>query len=251
MEIPRDIRDIGLTRKQEDLEWRKVNEDDAEPSTQLLWMLHMDELMLEAIGHLFHSPFRPAPILAQLRMEFNIFKIDHFREWLHGLLPVGGIELPFDLDFKRSKLRRGMLVHFNNHVINKVAQQANLALRFQRARIGRDKADRLFKQELKFVHKHPGLKMRTFEEIQEYKQKMGLPDFVEAKRDISMQLYLPHDVTKVSRYFYNPDNVPGFVEHCRRIVKHQYETARQLDSFSTYEYESEQEEHPHHGDDST
>ena len=78
MEIPREIRDIGLTEKQEDLDWRKVNDSDSEPSTQLLWMLHMDELLLEAIGHLFHSPFRPAHILKQLRMEFNIFKIDDF-----------------------------------------------------------------------------------------------------------------------------------------------------------------------------
>ena len=32
-EIPREIRDIGLTQKQEDLDWKKVNESDQEPST--------------------------------------------------------------------------------------------------------------------------------------------------------------------------------------------------------------------------
>ena len=121
MEIPRDIRDIGLTHKQMDLTWRKVNESDSEPSTQLLWMLHMDELLLEAISHLFCSPFRPAHILKQLRMEFNIFKINDFQEFLHSLLPAEPIELPCDLDFKRDKLRRGMLAYFNTHVINRVS----------------------------------------------------------------------------------------------------------------------------------
>ena len=71
-----------------DLDWRKVNESDEEPSTQLLWMLHMDELLLEAITHMFHSPFRPAHILKQLRMEFNIFKITAFHPFLQGLLPA-------------------------------------------------------------------------------------------------------------------------------------------------------------------
>ena len=33
IDIPREIRDIGLTRRQEDLNWRKVNESEKEPST--------------------------------------------------------------------------------------------------------------------------------------------------------------------------------------------------------------------------
>ena len=84
-------------------------------------MLHMDELLLEAISHLFHSPFRPAHILKQLRMEFNIFKINDFQSFLHSLLPEQPIELPFDSDYKRTKLRRGMLHYFNTRVINKVS----------------------------------------------------------------------------------------------------------------------------------
>ena len=86
-EIPRDIRDIGWTRKQEDVVWHKVNESDQEPPIQLLWMMHMDKLLLEAISHLFCSPFRPAAILKELRIEFNIFKINDFKQFLHSLLP--------------------------------------------------------------------------------------------------------------------------------------------------------------------
>ena len=120
-----------------------------------------------------------------------------------------------------------------------------MALRIQRTKLGRDKHDRLFKTELKVVHGHPGLKLRTAEEIQFYKQRMGLPDTVEGKRDISMQLYLPHDVTNVSRYFYDSRNIPLYKDHCNRILKYYYASTPDADSFSLYGDESDQEMRGH------
>ena len=99
--------------------WHKINESDQEPPIQLLWMMHMDKLLLEAISHLFCSPFRPAAILKELRIEFNIFKINDFKQFLHSLLPQEPIMFDFDSDFIRDKLMPGMLHYFNKHVVDR------------------------------------------------------------------------------------------------------------------------------------
>lgn len=56
-----------------------------------------------------------------------------------------------------------------------------------------------------------------------------------------MQLYLPHDTTCVSRYFYDSNNLQGYKAHCNKILKHRYELASHLDTFSSYGDESEEE----------
>ena len=77
---------------------------------------------------------------------------------------------------------------------------------------------------------------------------MGVWDLVEAKRDMSMQLYLPHDVTNVLHYFYDSRNKPGYKQHCSRILKYYYESATsQVESFSTFDEDSD---HDHAADDS-
>ena len=79
----------------------------------------MDKLLLEAISHLFCSPFRPAAILKQLRIEFNIFKVNDFKQFLNSLLPQEPIALDFDPEYIRDKLMRGMLDYFNKHVVDR------------------------------------------------------------------------------------------------------------------------------------
>ena len=48
----------------------------------------MTELLDEAISNNYYSPFRPAPILENFQMEFNILKIDSFKPYLQGLKPL-------------------------------------------------------------------------------------------------------------------------------------------------------------------
>ena len=154
-EIPRNVRDIGWTRKQEQLTWLKVNESDREAPVQLLWMMHMDKLLLEAISNLFCSPFRPAAILKQLRIEFNIFKINDFKTSLQSLLPQEPTVYEHNPDYIRDKLMPGMLKYFNEHVVDRKTQKTNIALRFERLALGRDKSDRLFKSKFSSILNHP------------------------------------------------------------------------------------------------
>ena len=69
---------FGLTRTPLKLKLSKIIEKDIESPIELLWILKIDELLDEAISNVFYSPFRPAPILENFKMEFNILKIDSF-----------------------------------------------------------------------------------------------------------------------------------------------------------------------------
>ena len=66
-------------------------------------------------------------------------------------------------DYIRDKLMPGMLKYFNEHVVDRKTQKTNIALRFERSALSRDKSDRLFKGEFKSILNHPELKLKTFE----------------------------------------------------------------------------------------
>jgi hypothetical protein len=36
----------------------------------------MDKKLYAAVSNIFHSPFRPAPVLESMVVEFNVFKLD-------------------------------------------------------------------------------------------------------------------------------------------------------------------------------
>ena len=42
----------------------------------------MDERVADAVANIFYSPFRPASILKNLRVEFNIYFIEGFDEYM-------------------------------------------------------------------------------------------------------------------------------------------------------------------------
>ena len=72
----------GLTRAPVALKLATVVEKQIEVPIQLLWLIKMTELLDEAISNAYYSPFRPAPILENFQMEFNILKIDSFKTYL-------------------------------------------------------------------------------------------------------------------------------------------------------------------------
>ena len=78
LDISVEMQRIQLTRVPLKLTLTKVVEKEIEAPVQLLWLLKIDGLLDEAISNTYYSPFRPAPILQNFKMEFNILKIDSF-----------------------------------------------------------------------------------------------------------------------------------------------------------------------------
>ena len=80
--LPKDVsvemQRFGLTRVPLKLSLTKIVENEIEAPVELLWLLKIDGLLIEAISNMYYSPFRPAPILENFKMEFNILKIDSF-----------------------------------------------------------------------------------------------------------------------------------------------------------------------------
>ena len=52
---------------------------------QLVWLLEMDQKILAGIQDAFCSPFRPAEILRNMRVEFNIWRMNAFQSYLQSL----------------------------------------------------------------------------------------------------------------------------------------------------------------------
>ena len=73
----------------------------------------MSDLLQEAISNWCYSPFKPAPILENFKMEFNILKIDAFHDYLETMLTTEIVKLSSEFCFYRSKLMAGMLRIFN------------------------------------------------------------------------------------------------------------------------------------------
>mmetsp|Transcript_35341 Transcript_35341/g.46508 ORF Transcript_35341/g.46508 Transcript_35341/m.46508 type:complete len:83 (+) Transcript_35341:51-299(+) len=73
----------------------------------------MTDLLKEAVSNWYWSPFKPAPILENFKMEFNILRIDAFYEHLDSLRTTQIVKLKSDFCFYRSRLMRGMLRMFN------------------------------------------------------------------------------------------------------------------------------------------
>ena len=80
-----EIQRFGFSRAPVELKLVKIVENEIEAPVQLLWLLKMDDLLIDAISSLYYSPFRPAPILETFKMEFNVLFIDEFRTYLKGL----------------------------------------------------------------------------------------------------------------------------------------------------------------------
>lgn len=115
--LPKDVsvemQRFGLTRVPLKLSLTKMIEHEIEAPVELLWLLKIDGLLIEAISNMYYSPFRPAPILENFKMEFNILKIDSFQDYLKSLQPEGTIDVTYNLGHYRSKLLKGMLDFFN------------------------------------------------------------------------------------------------------------------------------------------
>ena len=73
-----EIQRFGFSRVPVSLSLAKVNTVEEDAPVQLLWLLKIDDLLKEAIQNVYYSPFRPAPILENFRMEFNILQINSF-----------------------------------------------------------------------------------------------------------------------------------------------------------------------------
>lgn len=80
---------------------------------QLLWLLKIDDLLKEAIGNVFTTPFNPAPILENFRMEFNIIRIPSYRRSLRKLRSEKIKKMPYKPDFYRAKMLKGAMDFFN------------------------------------------------------------------------------------------------------------------------------------------
>ena len=76
----------------------------------------MDDRVSDAISNIFFSPFRPASILRNLRVEFNIYFIEAFDEYMSKTLKPTIEEVPHPPEPMRKKLMRGCLTYFNEHV---------------------------------------------------------------------------------------------------------------------------------------
>jgi len=90
----------------------------------------MDEKLLDAISNLFCSPFNPAPILENLRMELNIFNISYFEHVIQKDIADSRTTLLFEPKPLAKKLLRGCLDFFNENVVRKSKQQSKLAIHF-------------------------------------------------------------------------------------------------------------------------
>ena len=98
-----------LTRVPLKLQLTKIVQNEVEAPVELLWLLKIDALLTEAISNMYFSPFRPAPILQNFKMEFNILKIDSFQNYFARFKSQGSIDIDYNLGHYRSKLLKGML----------------------------------------------------------------------------------------------------------------------------------------------
>ena len=148
---------------------------------QLEWLLKMDELLYTAISHLFHTPFRPAPILKSLKNEFNILKMPNFRKKLEFLQDKSLNNDPFIPPIIRSKIPRSTLHYLNNELVCSKQIYLELAVLF---------ADQVYKSTrdkyLQTLCLKPDWHIDSFEELQMYKQIKGVPDFNEYRRDCAL-----------------------------------------------------------------
>ena len=122
LDVSVEMQRLQLTRVPLKLKLHKIVEKEIEAPVQLLWMLKIDALLDEAISNVYYSPFRPAPILQNFKMEFNILKIDSFQRYIKSLLPDKLMSVDHDLRFYRSKLMKGMLDFFNDQVVKRYDQ---------------------------------------------------------------------------------------------------------------------------------
>ena len=128
-----EIQRFGLSRAPIKLELKRITtEEESEVPVQLLWILKIDDLLKEAIANVFKSPFYPAPILENFRMEFNIVKIPVYRRALRKLCSEKTKKIPHDFDFYRSKMLKGAMAFFNDKVVNRKEQQIAITIRFSR-----------------------------------------------------------------------------------------------------------------------
>ena len=72
LDISVEIQRMGVSKQPITLSLTKVIEKEIEPPIELLWLIKMDELLRDAISSLYYSPFRPAPILQNFKMVFNV-----------------------------------------------------------------------------------------------------------------------------------------------------------------------------------
>lgn len=133
LDISVELQRWEVSRVPQKLKLTPVNEDpEEEPPVQLLWILKMDELLKEAIASTFHSPFKPAEILQNLRMEFNIMNIKKFRRNLEAINPENIVTLVEEDDWIRSRLLQGTVDYFNEKVASRNDVYSQLAIRFKR-----------------------------------------------------------------------------------------------------------------------
>ena len=59
--------------------------EENEPSMEEQWLLHFDDMLIDAMGNVFNTPFNPFGILKSLRMELNIFYMSRFAGYLKML----------------------------------------------------------------------------------------------------------------------------------------------------------------------
>lgn len=110
---------------------RNFNFEDQMNPMQLIWLLDMDKKLYSAISNLFYSPFRPAPILQNMMVEFNIFKIDYFNNYILDLFAENSItKLEFNPKELKKKFMWQALNHFNEFVVKRAEQQMKLAVHF-------------------------------------------------------------------------------------------------------------------------
>ena len=141
-----EIQRAGFSRIPIKLELAKVIKEKKEPPIQLLWILKMSDLLKEAISNWYWSPFKPAPILENFKMEFNILRVDAFYELLNGLRTTEIVKLKSDFCFYRSRLMRGMLALFNHQARSRYDYQGHLAIRFSRPLMKRAHKDQLLNE---------------------------------------------------------------------------------------------------------
>ena len=79
------MQDDGFYQYPVKIKFEKLYEE-KEPPAELLWMIKLDEKIYQGISNVFHSPFRPAPILKSLQMEFNVLYIDKFNAFYDRMI---------------------------------------------------------------------------------------------------------------------------------------------------------------------
>ena len=170
----------------------------------------MDEMLKQAISSRHYSPFRPAPILANFQMEFNILFIPSFRKYLKTLRPQSLAKVTHDFRYYRSKLLGGMIRYFNKLVGQRHEDHVHLAIRFSRPYMKRANREALLNKDKFFT---PTWHITNAKELQMFKRSNGIPDIVEARRDNAIELYVQHDVGSVQNHFYQEESVSHYRKH--------------------------------------